>query len=64
MRGTHTDPFEVRVRVESAEAAHFWATVLFLPYIVVALWNGLWSVVVWFALAQALVNVYPLLHLR
>jgi hypothetical protein len=61
---TRTDPFKVRIWAESSEAAHFWAAVLLMPYIVFALLNGMWEVVVWLSLAQLLVNVYPLLHLR
>jgi hypothetical protein len=60
----HRDPFEVRIWAEASEAAHFWAAVLLLPYIVFALWSGKWQVVAWLSLAQLLVNVYPLLHLR
>jgi hypothetical protein len=51
-------------KLESAEAAHFWAAVLFLPFIVYAWWSGhRWEAVV-FLLVQVLVNVYPILHLR
>lgn len=59
-----TGPLKVRLQAESAEASHFWAAILFLPYLVLAGLNGMWTVVVWFSLAQLLVNIYPILHLR
>jgi len=61
---TRRDPFKVRIWAEASEAAHFWAAVLLLPYIVFAVLNGMWKVVAWLSLAQLLVNIYPLLHLR
>jgi hypothetical protein len=54
----------VRRQAESAEAAHFWAAVLFMPCIALATVTGKWSIVAWFSLAQVLVNIYPILHLR
>ena len=61
---TNGDLSEVRLRAESGEASHFWAAVLFTPYVMLAGMNGQWSVVAWFSLAQVLVNIYPILHLR
>lgn len=58
------DPHRVCVRAASAEASHFWAAVLFTPYIAFAAVGGKWHIVGWFSLAQVLVNVYPILHLR
>ena len=58
------DPLQVRLLVESAEATHFWAAVLIMPYVIFAGLNGMWHVVAWFSLVQVLVNVYPILHLR
>jgi glycosyl-4,4'-diaponeurosporenoate acyltransferase len=58
------DPLEVRLRAESAEALHFWAGVLFMPFIAFAAIAARWSAVGWFLLAQLLVNIYPILHLR
>jgi hypothetical protein len=58
------DPLKVCLQVESGEAAHFWAAVLLMPYIGYAGLNGELSVVGWFLLAQVLVNLYPILHLR
>lgn len=57
-------PLQVRLQAESAEATHFWAAVLFTPYVALAAITGKWSIVTWFSLAQVLVNVYPILHLR
>lgn len=54
----------VRLRAESSEAIHFWAAVLFTPYVLHAGLNHRWDVAAWFTLAQVLVNVYPILHLR
>ena len=57
-------PLQVRHLAESAEASHFWALVLFTPYVVFAALSAMWNVAAWFLLAQLLVNVYPVLHLR
>lgn len=58
------DPLQVRRLAESAEATHFWAVVVFMPYIAFAGLIGRWNVVAGFLLAQLFVNVYPILHLR
>jgi hypothetical protein len=58
------DLSRVRRQAESAEAAHLWAAVLFTPCIALATATGRWSIVAWSSLAQVLVNVYPILHLR
>lgn len=58
------DPLQVRRMSESSEATHFWAAVLFMPYLTFVALNCMWSIVAWFSLAQVLVNVYPILHLR
>jgi hypothetical protein len=58
------DPLKVRLQAESAEATHFWAAVLVTPYVALAAVTGKWSIVTWFSLAQVVVNVYPILHLR
>ncbi|MDX1996991.1 MAG: hypothetical protein SF066_04670 [Thermoanaerobaculia bacterium] len=51
-------------QVESAEAIHFWAMVLLLPYIAGALAEGQWLTGVLLVAVQLLFNVYPFLHLR
>lgn len=58
------DPLKLSLQLESGEAAHFWAAVLLMPCIGYAWLKGEWSVVGWFLLAQVLVNLYPILHLR
>jgi len=60
----HGDLNEVRLHAEYAEACHFWAAVLFTPYVLYAVLHRQWIVAAWFTLAQVLVNVYPILHLR
>lgn len=51
-------------QAEAAEAAHFWAALLFTPYIGYAWLAGQRWVAALFLLLQILVNVYPILHLR
>lgn len=58
------DPLQVRLQAESSEAAHFWAAVLVMPYVAFAGLSSRWSIVAVFVLAQVLVNLYPILHLR
>jgi hypothetical protein len=55
---------EVSVRAESAEAIHFWAAVLFTPYIVYVGARGFIAETILLALIQVVFNVYPMLHLR
>jgi hypothetical protein len=58
------DPAQVRRHVESSEAAHFWAGLLFTPCIAYLALDGRWIIAAVFLIAQMLVNVYPVLHLR
>ena len=51
-------------QVESTEAIHFWAMVLFTPYIVFIWFQRQVGVATLFVLVQLLFNVYPILHLR
>jgi hypothetical protein len=51
-------------QVESAEACHFWAAVLLMPYLVYCAWQGKWGVLGGFVILQLLANVYPIMHLR
>lgn len=51
-------------QAESAEATHFWAAVLFTPYIVYIGWHGFLTEAILFTAAQIAFNVYPILHLR
>jgi hypothetical protein len=58
------DPARLSAQLEAAEASHFWDAMLVLPYMVHAGLSGMWSVVLWFSMAQVLGNVYPVMHLR
>jgi hypothetical protein len=60
----HRDPLKVRRQAESGEATHFWGAVLFTPYIALTAVTGHWGIAITFSLAQVLVNIYPILHLR
>lgn len=51
-------------RMEAAEAIHFWAAVLFMPYIVYIAARGLFAEAVLFVLIQVVFNLYPIFHLR
>jgi hypothetical protein len=64
LEGNHGDLDEVCRRAEWSEANHFWAAVLFTPYVVYAGVSHRWDVAAWFTLAQVIVNIYPILHLR
>lgn len=57
-------PAAVRTNAESSEASHFWAAVLFTPSVAYAALEDMWGVAAGFLLAQWVVNVYPILHLR
>lgn len=50
-------------QVESSEAIHFWASVLFTTYIVYVGSRGLTAETVLFVAVQVAFNVYPVLHL-
>lgn len=54
----------VRAYVEDAEAAHFWAGVATLLYLVLLLWHVAWSTFFAVAAFNVVVNLYPMLHLR
>lgn len=55
---------ELNRKLESAEAIHFWAAVMFTPYIAYIWSRGLIAETVLFVLIQVVFNVYPVLHLR
>jgi hypothetical protein len=48
----------------TAEATHFWAALLFSPYIAFVWMQGHGRIAAFFLLVQMLFNVYPILHLR
>lgn len=51
-------------KLESSEAIHFWAAVLFAPYIVYIGFQGHIAETILFLIIQVLFNIYPILHLR
>lgn len=55
---------KLKRQAESAEATHFWAAVLFTPYIAYVWSRGLVVESVVLTIVQILFNVYPILHLR
>lgn len=58
------DLIKLSRQAEAAEAAHFWAALLFTPYIGYVWLAGQRWVAALFLLIQILVNIYPILHLR
>lgn len=61
----HPDkPGQVTIELEGAEAAHFWAALLFLPFQIYQLAHHSWTVLVCSLLVQIVGNLYPILHLR
>jgi hypothetical protein len=58
------DMQRVGAELEAAEASHFWAAALVAPYMVYVALTGMWSALLGISLAQVLVNVYPVMHLR
>ena len=57
-------PGQVCRQAEAAEAAHLLAGALVVPYIVYVAMQGRWLVAAGFVIAELVVNVLPLLHLR
>lgn len=55
---------ELSRHVASSEAIHFWAAVLFTPYIAYVWSRGLMAETALFVLVQIVFNLYPILHLR
>jgi hypothetical protein len=58
------DVAKVRAQLEAAEASHFWAAALVAPYMAYSSLMGMWSALLGISLAQVLINVYPVMHLR
>jgi len=58
------DPAMLSAQLEAAEAAHFWAAALIVPYMAYACVQARWDVFFCFAVVQIAGNVYPILHLR
>jgi len=64
LRSGLRDAARVCAELEAAEASHFWDAVLVAPYMVFLAVQGMWPAFAWFGAAQALVNAYPVMHLR
>ena len=64
LRGGLRDTHRAGAELEAAEASHFWAAVLVVPYMVHAALAERWIALLGVSLAQALVNAYPVMHLR
>jgi hypothetical protein len=58
------DTRRVGAELEAAEASHFWAALLVVPYMVHAGLSGMWGGLLGLSLAQVLINAYPVMHLR
>ncbi len=64
LAGRTRDAGALAAQLEAAEASHFWAALLVVPFMVRLAAAGSWHALFWVAVAQALVNLYPILHLR
>ena len=64
LRNGVADTARVGAELEAAEASHLLAAVLVLPYMIYSSLLGWWTALFWVSLAQALINVYPIMHLR
>jgi hypothetical protein len=51
-------------KLESAEASHFWAGVLLIPFWVLCVWQRQWLILSGLFVMNVLLNVYPIMHLR
>jgi hypothetical protein len=58
------DLIKVYRQVEAAEAAHFWAALLFAPYVGYVWLSGHFREAMVFLFVQIFFNIYPILHLR
>ncbi|MCU0251917.1 MAG: hypothetical protein MUE61_17095 [Vicinamibacterales bacterium] len=64
LRNGLADTARVGAELEAAEASHLVAAVLVAPYMVYLGLGHEWAPLAWITLAQALINVYPIMHLR
>jgi hypothetical protein len=64
LRNGVADTARVGAELEAAEASHLLAALLVLPYMVYLGLRHAWAPLAWITLAQALINVYPIMHLR
>lgn len=58
------DPTALIGQLEAAEAAHFWAALLFMPWLAWCAVSGRGGALAVLLVVQVLGNVYPILHLR
>lgn len=58
------DAGQICRQVASAEAIHFWAGLLLMPYLAVCFQSRRWSALASFLAVQILGNAYPIMHLR
>jgi hypothetical protein len=58
------DGYAVRAQVEAAEAAHWLAGLVLLPYLALAAMERRWGALAVLAAVQVVGNLYPILHLR
>ena len=58
------DPRRVLRRVESAEASHFWAAMMSLPYLALAALGRQWAILISILAVDVVLNAYPIMHLR
>lgn len=54
----------VEAQAEAAEAAHFWAALVLIPYMCVAIQAARWGALFALLAVEVLGNIYPMLHLR
>ena len=64
LRGDAASAPAVIAQVEAAEAAHWLAGLVLLPYLVIAVQGHRWGTLLALAAVEAAANVYPILHLR
>jgi hypothetical protein len=62
--GRRRDLALVVSQVEAAEASHLWATLVLVPYLVIAARSRSWAVVAGLLLVEIVGNAYPIMHLR
>ena len=58
------DPPAIARLVESAEASHFYAALLLVPWMACYAWTGRWAAFAGLLLVQVVGNAYPIMHLR
>jgi len=58
------DPAKLVRQLEAAEAAHFWATLVLMPWVVGCVVSGRGGALAILLVVQVVGNIYPILHLR